>query len=781
MKRLVVILMMSFAVFAHSQTKQQYDIGILLDLETEQVAPLAQKLQNEIRAVVGEDAIINFPTTANLYNNYNLQKARQNYDQLINDESIDLILAFGPVNNQIISNQTVHAKPTILFGAVSQDLNNIDINKESSGIENFTYFIESESFEYDIKTFKELTDFKNLGVVVDAPLLGILPLEDTFERIISQLDAGYKLIPHNSVEDITSALDDIDAIYIAGGFFLSPEQNRQLAAAFIEKQLPSFTTNSTEDVVNGIMATNQSGDNIDQFFRRIALTIEAYVNGAKLSEQPVYIEYTPRLTVNYNTAEAINLAIKYSLIKETDFVGEFKNVKSEKNYDILAVIDEVLNKNLSLKSGLKDIELVQQDVRTAKSSYLPSASLSGSATYTDPRAAEVSLGQNPEFSTAAVVSVNQLIFSEAVRANIEIQENLQKAQQENFNTSQLDAISDAANAYFNILILKANTVIQKRNLDLTKTNLKIAEQNFDVGQSGKSDMLRFRSQMVQNTQSLIEAVNRLEQGYIVLNQILNNPLGMEIDVEEAQLDSGVFEQYNYDELTTLLDDPKLREPFINFLTEEAMRNSPELRSLNYNISAVERNIKLSGPGRFLPTLSVQGAYNRILSRSGAGSEAPQGFQVVDGQYSIALNVSIPLFNQNINNINEQTGIIQKDQLMINKDNVELAIDANVRNGVLNLLNQVSNIDLSAIAEQTAKESLELTQVSYSNGAVNIVQLLDAQTNYLNAQLSRVNAVYNFLLNSIQLERTLGYFFLLNSDEENEAFRQRFVEYVNTRN
>ena len=111
----------------------------------------------------------------------------------------------------------------------------------------------------------------------------------------------------------------------------------------------------------------------------------------------------------------------------------------------------------------------------------------------------------------------------------------------------------------------------------------------------------------------------------------------------------------------------------------------------------------------------------------------------------------------------------------------MAVDSNVRNGVMNLINQVANIELSTVSEETAKEALELTQTSYSEGAVNIVQLLDAQNNYLNAQLARVNAVYNFLINSLQLERSLGYYFLLKSEAENEAFRQRFFEFLNTRN
>lgn len=780
MKKYLSILICLYSTIVFSQAKKTYDIGVLVDFQTEELAPIFDKLQKQVRSVVGEDAIINFRRDYNLVNNYNLEKAQENYDQLLANDT-DIILAFGPVNSQILSNIKVHQKPTILFGAVNRDFNTIDITKETSGVENFTYLLESESYHDDFVRFKELTGFKNVGIAIEAALVDILPLKETFDREFESLDASYKLIPFSEASDISSNLDGIDAVYIAGGFFLSEEENKGLAKIFIEKKLPSFTVGGTNDVQNGMMATNQSDDNVDQFFRRIALTIEAYVTGTPLADLPVYIDYEPKLTINYNTAEAIGVPIKYSLLGQTNFVGEFENAVSEKRYNLLTAIDDALKNNLSLRSNQKNVALSAQDVKVAKSNYLPSLTASGTGTYIDPALAEISNGQNPEFSTSGNITLQQTLFSEAANANIAIQKNLQKAQEENFNSAELDLIFNASNLYFNALILKANTQIQVQNLALTRKNLEIAEQNFEAGQAGKSDLLRFRSQLAQNMQSMVEAINQLEQGFIGLNQVLNNPIAYEIDVENVTLDEGVIENYNYSEWTKLLDDPRLREPFIDFLIEEANANAPELRALDYNLNATDRTIKLNGFGRLLPTLALQGQYNNTFGRSGAGSTAPVGFTLLDNNYNAAVSLSIPIVNQNLSNINKQTALIQKEQLEINKEDTKLAIATNVRSGVLNIVNQLSNIALSKISEETAKESLELTQASYSNGAVNIVQLLDAQNNYLSAQLSRTNATYNFLINALQLERYLGYYFVLNTEVENDAFRQRFFEYLRTEN
>ncbi len=780
MKKYILVLLLICSLVGFSQSKKNYNIGILLDNRTEEVNPLLKTMQDQIIAVVGEDATISFSESNILVNNYNLKKAEEDYNKLINNET-DIILAFGIVNNEIVSKQTVYKKPTILFGAVNRDFSTIDFTKATSGINNFTYLVESESYQEDFIKFKELTNYKKLGIIIENHIIDLLPIRETFDKEFEAIDAEYKLIPFETVSDITSNLDDVDAVYLASGFFLKDNEVNILAKAFINKQLPSFTNNSIKQVKLGIMATNQPQDNFDQFIRRVSLSVEGYINGELLSDMPVFIDYSSRLTMNFNTAELVGVPIKYSLINDTDFVGDFKNAISEKQYNLVEVINTVLNQNLSLQSVQKDVVLSEQDVKLAKSNYLPSVTASANGTYTDPNLAEVSSGQNPEFQTTGNITLQQTVFSESANANISIQKSLQKAQQESFNVEQLNTIFNASNAYFNVLILKANLQIQARNLDLTKRNLQIAEQNFKAGESGKSDLLRFRSQMAQNTQSLVEAINQFEQSLVVINQLLNNPINTEIDIEDVQLTDELLKHYNYDNFIDLLDNPILREPFIEFLIQESKANAPELKALGYNLEVTNRNIKLNGSGRFLPTVALQGQYNRTFDRSGVGSTAPAGSSFLDSNYNIGLNVSIPILNSNQTNINRQTALIQKDQLNINKENTELSIAVNIRNIVLDVINQISNIELSKVSEDTANEALELTQASYSNGAVNIVQLIDAQNNYLNAQIASVNAVYNYMINALQLERYLGYYFLLNSEADNEKFNKRFMEFLNNRN
>jgi outer membrane protein TolC len=398
--------------------------------------------------------------------------------------------------------------------------------------------------------------------------------------------------------------------------------------------------------------------------------------------------------------------------------------------------------------------------------------------YIDPKLAEISAGLKPEYQTSGDISLTQTIFSEAANANINVQKNLEKAQQKVYDAAELDVILNASIAYFNALILKSNVKIQAQNLNVTKKNLLIAERNYEAGQSGKTDLLRFRSEEAQNSQVLVEAINQLKQSFYALNHLLNNPIDFEIDIEEAELEEGVFKNYNYQQIGDVIDNPSMRKDFIAFLIEEAKINAPEIASLNYNLKATERILRLNSSGRFIPTLGLQGQYYRNFNQWGEGSSPKPA---LNDNYNIGLNLSIPIFQQNQQNINKQIAIIQKDQLTINLDNLRLNIERNVNEAVLEIINQITNIKLSNVSEETAKESLELTQTAYSSGAVTITQLIDVQRNYLQAKLSSSNATYNYLISSIQLERFIGRYFLLNTDAKNQAFIQRFNEFILSKN
>lgn len=751
-----------------AQEKPRYQIGVLADRYTPESNAILGRLQEEIRAVVGEDAHLEFLPELRLFNDFDLNQARANYEQLASGEA-DLVMAFGYVSSLMLREREAFPLPTILFGATNLEIAQFDTESQPSGIPNFTYLIDVQSYAEDLEALRELTQFGNLGIAIEAKIAETLPVREAFQRILN--GQNYRLLPFRSTQDILENLDGLDALYLAGGQLLPDSEIRELADSLIRRRIPSFTNTTVEDVSLGLLATNRNDQIIDQFLRRMALTVDAWVNGASLGELPVSIDFGRELTINYETARKIGLPINFSLIGKTKFLGSLENPTPGYRYSLLDIIQGGLERNLGLRSREKDVELSQQEVRQAQSDYLPEVSASASARMVEGDAAFAPL--RPEYRTDGNLGLQQTVFSPDANLNIAVQRNLQLAEQSNLDASQLDAVLEGSGLYFNALLNKMNVRIQNQNLTLTRENLKIAEQNFQAGQAGKTDVLRFRSQMAQHTLTLVESINAMEQAYMDINRFLNNPIETDIEVNDAVMGEGVFAAYDYRQLADILENPQYREPFAAFLIGEARLNSPELESLSYAFKAVEKNYRRNALGRILPTVGFQASYDQNFNQWGQGSTDldPAGF------YSMGLNIRLPLFNQYKTELNRQSARIQMEQIEIDRQNLELAISRNVNQGVLNLMNQIANIKLSQVAETAARESLDLVQTSYREGAVNIIQLIDAQNNYLQAQLAQAGATYNFLITAIQLERFIGYNFLLHTEAENLDFRNRFQVYM----
>ncbi|WP_196894596.1 TolC family protein [Aureivirga marina] len=776
-----IALILSFIYSANAQSKKSYTIGFLNDTITPDTQEHLRNFEKEVKSVVGNDATIVFNEKYSLSNNFDWNKAEKNYNSLVNNPEVDIIIASGLINNYYLYLKDDYVKPTIVFGMVNQDFIDIEEKRETSGIHNLTYLILPQSYSRDLSAFHEVFPFKKVAIFVEREVADILPIRKVLDDYFKDKDANYVLMPFSTAEDIENQIEnnqEIDAVYLTGGFYLSDEEIEDISNLLIERKLPSFASIGKNSIQHGILMADSTEENIDQIYRRLSLDVEAIVNGTDPSELPVFLNINTEPTINVETASKINLSLKYTTLAKANLYGELDAFENGEKFNLLSIMQRVLQENLTLRASEKDVEIQDKEVDLAISNYFPKASASASSVYLDPKLAEASNGQNPEYNTNGAFTLDQVIYSEEATAGITIQKYLLKAQKETYNTSELDAVFNASSAYFNVLIARKNVNIDNENLKLTRKNLEIAEQNYNAGQSSKTDVLRWQSQIATSTLNLITSQNTLKQAVFNLNQELNLPIETKLDISDADFGKGLFKTYEYKQLETILDFPETRQKFVDFLVEEAINNAPELKSLNYNIKASEKTANLYQRSKFLPTIGLQAQYNYNIDRSGKGSIAPQGFAQPTNNYNVGVNVSLPIFDRTQRNLNRQRTKIQIEQLGLNRDNVVLVIHQNVNNVVTDIINQIANIELTKVALNSARENLELNQIAYSNGAIPIATLIDAQQNYIQAQQANANATYNYLLSSIQLERLISYYILLHSKEENNALFQRIEEYLN---
>ena len=74
-------------------------------------------------------------------------------------------------------------------------------------------------------------------------------------------------------------------------------------------------------------------------------------------------------------------------------------------------------------------------------------------------------------------------------------------------------------------------------------------------------------------------------------------------------------------------------------------------------------------------------------------------------------------------------------------------------------------------------NLELVSDAYSQGLVSIIDLIDAQNAALVADLGAATAVYDFLVDWVEVERAVGRFSLFMTADERSEFFVRLEAFV----
>ena len=87
------------------------------------------------------------------------------------------------------------------------------------------------------------------------------------------------------------------------------------------------------------------------------------------------------------------------------------------------------------------------------------------------------------------------------------------------------------------------------------------------------------------------------------------------------------------------------------------------------------------------------------------------------------------------------------------------------------------IRLSLDAVEASQSNLKLVTDAYVRGIKSIIDLIDAQNSSLVADQQAANAVYNFLIDLMAVQRSVGHFFLFFPEEKLDAWMERLNRYM----
>ena len=173
-----------------------------------------------------------------------------------------------------------------------------------------------------------------------------------------------------------------------------------------------------------------------------------------------------------------------------------------------------------------------------------------------------------------------------------------------------------------------------------------------------------------------------------------------------------------------------------------------------------------------------------FGNAGAGSDPPQlpfglsldSLGTDDVDWFVGINATLPLFQGGGLRARRTRAEEELEEVRLRRDATRERIEQRIRSTLYQTGASFVSIDLTRTATEAAHKNLDLVTGSYSEGLVDNIKLLDAQTQALVADLDAANAIHDYLLDLMAAQRAVGRFDYYRSARDQQEFLNRLLQY-----
>lgn len=749
-------------------------IGIVRDGPPVRLLESFNIFKREILKLTSGEFDVQFPADKALHGNWTVNGVREALGRLLADPEVDIIIAFGVISSDEASLVRDLPKPVIAPFVIDAELQGLPQRQGASGVKNLSYIDSFKSFDRDVKAFKEIVPFRHMAALVDGSLLEAIPRVRERAREVMRAHAIEISVisAETSAEAALAALPpETDAVFVAPLVRFTPAEFQKLVTGLINRRLPSFSLWGREEVERGLLSSLAPESDYSRLARRVALNVQRILLGEDAGTFKVAFPAGERLVINMATAREIGVYPPWSVLIEAELLH-----REEEDIEQLLTLESTIRRavdvNLDLAVADRDVAAGVQRVREALAELLPQVDISNEGTFIDKDQAEAGLGSQAERTLAGSATARQLIYSDDTWANFRIEQYRQVSREEDRAALRLDIARAAVIAYLNVLRTKTIERVQRDNLKLTRSNLEIARVRKSVGVASPAEVFRWESEIATDRQNVLNAQSQRRQAEINLNRLLHRPLEERFLVAEAGLDDPSL-LVSDERFFRYVDNPQTSRVFRDFMVQEAFEAAPELSRLDASIAGQERERLASKRAFFIPTISLETTLKETFDEGGAGQDIPLGApRADDTNWSLTLDATLPLFSGGAKVARLKRAEEELASLRLDRQATVERIEERVRNAMQRTNASFPSIRLSRDAADAAVKNLHLVTDQYERGVISIIDLLDAQTTALVAEQDAANAVYDFLIDMMNVQRAVGRFDIFLSPHERETWFER---------
>ena len=405
------------------------------------------------------------------------------------------------------------------------------------------------------------------------------------------------------------------------------------------------------------------------------------------------------------------------------------------------VVDISLKDNLSIKS--KSLDYDSQNLETWKSLsyFLPTINYQAIAQKNIELPVFVFMGQSiavgSPYNFQHSLSVTLPLFTGGSRwFNYDIQSSLKKSLSEELKGMEEETVLNSVQAYYAIILADELAKAAEDAVNVAKRNFEQVQKFYNAGTATELDLQRSKAQYSSTLPMLESALSNKKLSTQRLKSLLNIPLTDSLVVTDGLDKTEFLNEY----MNTSLEGFKI-------LSEE---NRNDLKALKYQQDATKSGEKIA-IGKFTPTIAVSASVDHAAQM--------ENDKVMWKDYirskSIMLSLTWPLFEGGRKILDYQIAKIKSEQMDLYIQQAQYGADLDVEQSYYGFTESAKSLNSLKDALEQYEESLRISNVLYSQGMSNQLDVLNAQLLYTKSKSDYLQGIYSYNVSQLALLKSVG--------------------------
>ena len=298
----------------------------------------------------------------------------------------------------------------------------------------------------------------------------------------------------------------------------------------------------------------------------------------------------------------------------------------------------------------------------------------------------------------------------------------------NYEATKQDILLTTEEAYWQVVSLSYKEQLATSYLKLTQSFLDDAKKIERQGMATKAELLSINVKVNEAGMAHLEVKNGLALARILLNHICGLPL-----------DSTVV-LYDETEFTV--------EPAVT-IRNATIENRPELYALESVRDATYQQTRIVRSD-FLPTIILTGGY------AISNPSITDGFRrKFEGTWNIGVVLKIPVWNWGEGYDKIKASKARSTIAIYTLDNVHQEMQMQLQQQLKKVSETNGRLALAESNIKMAEENLRNTNLSFNEGMATVQEVMEAQTAWIKAHSSLIDAKIDIMLSQARLKRATG--------------------------